>query len=67
MAIFSGIMSLLVVFVPETHGPTLLKWRIKKEGNAPPALSARQVVTVYKVALARPIVYLFTGKCLLLM
>jgi hypothetical protein len=62
MAIFSGFMSLLAAFVPETHGPTLLKWRIKQEGNAPPALSARQVVAVYKVALARPIVYLFTGE-----
>lgn len=65
MAIFSGIMSLLAAFVPETHGPTLLKWRIKKEGNAPPALSIKQVIAVYKVALARPIVYLFTGECLL--
>lgn len=62
MAIFSGLMSFLVVFVPETHGPTLLKWKIKREGNAPPALSAKQVVAVYKVALARPIVYLFTGE-----
>lgn len=60
MAIFSGLMSLLAAFVPETHGPTLLKWKVKKEGRAPPALSARQVVAVYKVALARPIVYLFT-------
>ena len=38
MAIFSTFMSLLAAFVPETHGPTLLKWRIAKEGNAPPPL-----------------------------
>ena len=62
MAIFSTVMSLLAAFVPETHGPTLLKWKIKREGNAPPSLTASQVVGVYKVALARPFVYMITRE-----
>ena len=62
MAIFAGVMTVAVAFCPETHGPTLLKRRIKKAGNAPPSLTAQEVVTIYKVALARPILYLFTGE-----
>ena len=50
----------LVALVPETHGPTLLKWRVAKEGNAPPPLSGPAILDVYKVALSRPIIYLFS-------
>jgi hypothetical protein len=62
MAIFSTVFSVLAAFVPETHGPTLLKWRIAKEGKSRPPLKFSQVMAVFKVALARPVVYLFTGK-----
>jgi hypothetical protein len=62
MAIFSTVFSLLAAFVPETHGPTLLKWRIAKEGKSRPRLKFSQVMAVFKVALARPVIYLFTGK-----
>lgn len=62
MAIFCTVTSILVAFVPETHGPTLLKWRVKKEGNAPPPVGARKILAVYRVALARPIIYLFSGE-----
>jgi hypothetical protein len=61
MAVFSAILSILVALVPETHGPTLLKWRIAKEGKAPPPLKFSKVMSVFRVALARPIIYLFTG------
>lgn len=61
MAIFSGVLCILVAFVPETHGPTLLQWRIAKNGEAPPPASFRKVVYVFKGALARPVIYLFTG------
>ncbi|KAK7029828.1 major facilitator superfamily domain-containing protein [Favolaschia claudopus] len=30
MAIFNTVLSILVAFVPETHGPTLLKWRLER-------------------------------------
>ncbi|KAJ7468451.1 major facilitator superfamily domain-containing protein, partial [Mycena latifolia] len=66
MAIFSTVMSILVAFIPETHGPTLLKWRIAKQGNAPPPLEFAQIMAVFKVALARPIVYLFTEPVVML-
>ncbi|KAJ7075667.1 major facilitator superfamily domain-containing protein [Mycena belliarum] len=66
MAIFSTFMSILVALVPETHGPTLLKRRIAKAGNAPPPLDFLQVMGVFKVALARPIIYLFTEPVVML-
>jgi hypothetical protein len=62
MAIFSTVLTILVALIPETHGPTLLKWRIAKEGRAPPALKFGKVMNVFKVALARPMIFLFTGK-----
>ncbi|KAJ7216271.1 major facilitator superfamily domain-containing protein [Mycena haematopus] len=65
MAIFSTIMSILVGLVPETHGPTLLRWRIAKEGKAPP-LHFGKIMSVFKVALARPIIYLFTEPVVML-
>jgi DHA1 family multidrug resistance protein-like MFS transporter len=61
MAIFSTTISILVAFVPETHGPTLLKWKIAKAGNAPPSLKFGTIMSVFRTALARPIIYLFTG------
>lgn len=64
MAIFSTVMSIAAAFVPETHGPTLLAWRIKREGNAPPPLSAAKIIRVYKTALSRPFIYIFTGQLL---
>ncbi|KDE07235.1 hypothetical protein MVLG_02457 [Microbotryum lychnidis-dioicae p1A1 Lamole] len=60
MAIFSTVMSILVALAPETHGPTILKAKIKREGNAPPALTFIQAINVYKVAIKRPLLYLFT-------
>ncbi|KAJ7819511.1 major facilitator superfamily domain-containing protein [Mycena leptocephala] len=60
MAIFSTVLTILVALIPETHGPTLLKWRIAKEGRAPPALKFGKVMNVFKVALARPMIFLFT-------
>jgi hypothetical protein len=62
MAIFSTVLSILVAFIPETHGPTLHKWKLAKEGNAPPPPKLGKVMAVFKVALSRPMVYLFTGK-----
>ncbi|KAM0748001.1 MFS general substrate transporter [Meredithblackwellia eburnea MCA 4105] len=59
-AILNTICSICVCFVPETHGPTLYKWRQKKEGKQPPKLKLGQVIGVYKTALSRPILYLFT-------
>ncbi|KAJ7764895.1 major facilitator superfamily domain-containing protein [Mycena metata] len=66
MAIFSAVLSILVAFVPETHGPTLLKWRMAKNGEAPPPSSVRQVMSVFKGALSRPIIYLFTEPVVML-
>ncbi|KAK7029829.1 MFS transporter [Favolaschia claudopus] len=66
MAIFSTVLSILVAFVPETHGPTLLKWRIEREGNTPPPLTFNKVMAVFRVALARPVVYLFTEPVVML-
>ncbi|KAJ6482919.1 major facilitator superfamily domain-containing protein [Mycena vitilis] len=51
---------ILVALIPETHAPTLLRWRIAKEGNAPPPLKFGKIVAVFKSALARPMIYLFT-------
>lgn len=62
MAIFNTVVSIAVAFIPESHGPTLLKWRIASEGNAPPPLAFSKIVGVYKTALSRPIIYLFTGE-----
>ncbi|KAJ7938356.1 major facilitator superfamily domain-containing protein, partial [Mycena leptocephala] len=66
MAIFSTVFSVLAAFVPETHGPTLLKWRIAKEGKSRPPLKFSQVMAVFKVALARPVIYLFTEPVVLI-
>ncbi|KAJ7764896.1 major facilitator superfamily domain-containing protein, partial [Mycena metata] len=60
MAIFCAVFSILVAFVPETHGPTLLKRKIAKSGQAPPATTLSKVVSVFKTAISRPIIYLFT-------
>ncbi|KAJ6476266.1 major facilitator superfamily domain-containing protein [Mycena sanguinolenta] len=60
MAIFCTVLSILVAFIPETHGPTLLKWRNAKEGNAPPPVKLSQIIAVLKVGLSRPLLYLFT-------
>ncbi|KAJ7160957.1 major facilitator superfamily domain-containing protein [Mycena filopes] len=65
-AIFCTVLSILVAFIPETHGPTLLKWKHKKQGNAPPPLKFGQVMTVFRGAIARPMVYLFTEPVVML-
>ncbi|KAK7055159.1 hypothetical protein R3P38DRAFT_2845480 [Favolaschia claudopus] len=57
---------ILVAFVPETHGPTLLKWRLEREGNTPAPLTFRKIITVFRVALARPVLYLFTEPVVML-
>ncbi|KAJ7756231.1 major facilitator superfamily domain-containing protein [Mycena metata] len=66
MAIFCTVLSILVVFVPETHGPTLLKWKNKRQGQAPPPLEFGKVMTVFKTAIARPMIYLFTEPVVML-
>ncbi|KAJ7042798.1 major facilitator superfamily domain-containing protein [Mycena alexandri] len=66
MAIFCTVMSILVAFVPETHGPTLLKWKNKKQGKAPPPLKFGKVMTVFRIAIARPMIYLFTEPVVML-
>ncbi|GAA6011048.1 hypothetical protein JCM10207_005477 [Rhodosporidiobolus poonsookiae] len=66
MALYSTITTLLVALVPETHGPTLLRWqqqREAKEGGGEvqaekPDLG--KVMTVYGQALKRPMLFLFT-------
>lgn len=67
MAIFSTFTSLLVALVPETHGPTLLKQKLKKaasndEGAAVPKVSFGKILRVYQQALKRPIVFFCTGE-----
>nr|GAT58078.1 MFS transporter [Mycena chlorophos] len=54
MAILSTTLSILVALLPETHGPTLLKRR-QAETESPKA-----VLSVFKNAMARPVLYLFT-------
>ncbi|KAJ6478602.1 major facilitator superfamily domain-containing protein [Mycena vitilis] len=66
MAVFSTVFSALAAFVPETHGPTLLKWRISKEGKEPAALELGQVWAVFKIALARPVIFLFTEPVIMM-
>ncbi|KAF7297331.1 MFS transporter [Mycena indigotica] len=61
MAIFSCVISILVALVPETHGPTLLQWREQRRlGSSSPRIPFRAQITLFKRALARPIIYLFT-------
>ncbi|KAF8147738.1 major facilitator superfamily domain-containing protein [Mycena galopus ATCC 62051] len=66
MAMFCTILSIPVALVPETHGPTLLKWRIAREGRAPPPLPFDKIMPVFKVALLRPLIYLFTEPMVML-
>jgi DHA1 family multidrug resistance protein-like MFS transporter len=65
MAIIATVTSIAVAFVPETHGPTLLKWKLEKEGHKPPKIPLSKFLSVYKTALSRPVLYLFTGELLL--
>ncbi|KAJ7186900.1 major facilitator superfamily domain-containing protein [Mycena filopes] len=60
MAIFCGVFSILVAFVPETHGPTLLRWKMAKSGQAPPPTTFNKVISVFRTAISRPVIYLFT-------
>ncbi|CAK5271161.1 unnamed protein product [Mycena citricolor] len=62
IAIFGTFIGLLVALVPETHGPTLLRWKLRRQGQETPALTVAKIVATYKVALARPVLYLVTGK-----
>ncbi|KAM0789800.1 hypothetical protein ACM66B_006652 [Microbotryomycetes sp. NB124-2] len=66
MAIFITLATTAAVLVPETHGPTILKRKLAHQGQSPPKLSRSQVVNVYKVAMSRPILYLFTEPIVLL-
>ncbi|PRQ70358.1 Major facilitator superfamily domain-containing protein [Rhodotorula toruloides] len=66
MAIFSTVTSILVAFVPETHHPTLHRWRLAKEAAVEVKPGGWQVIFgVYKQALARPFVFLFTEPVVL--
>ncbi|KAF7297315.1 MFS transporter [Mycena indigotica] len=67
IAIFSSVTSLMVAFVPETHGPTLLKWRLQRENKElAPKTDIKKLMSVLKVAISRPIVYLFTEPVVML-
>ncbi|KAJ6510593.1 hypothetical protein C8R45DRAFT_921340 [Mycena sanguinolenta] len=57
---------ILVALVPETHGPTLVKWRLAKAGKAPPPLHFTKIMAVFRIALARPMIYLFTEPVVML-
>lgn len=59
-AIFITVTSIFAALVPETHAPTLMKRRLKRQGIEPPELSASQVVDVYRVALSRPFIFIAT-------
>lgn len=59
-AILISVTSIFAAMVPETHGPTIMKRRLERQGQAPPKLSFGKIVQVFKVALSRPILYLFT-------
>lgn len=62
IAIFCTLTSLLAAFVPESHHPTLMRQRAEKESSEPVARkSVADVVRVYKGALSRPFIFLFTG------
>lgn len=66
MAIFCTVTSILAAFVPETHHPTLIRRRAEKEsGEVVARKSASDVLRVYKGALSRPFIFLFTGACAL--
>ncbi|BGO96090.1 hypothetical protein NBRC10512v2_007808 [Rhodotorula toruloides] len=66
MAIFSTVTSILVAFVPETHHPTLHRWRLAKEASVEVKSGGwRVILGVYKQALARPFVFLFTEPVVL--
>ncbi|BGP35817.1 hypothetical protein JCM10296v2_007669 [Rhodotorula toruloides] len=66
MAIFSTVTSILVAFVPETHHPTLHRWRLAKEVAVEVKPGGWRVIFgVYKQALARPFVFLFTEPVVL--
>ncbi|KAK4056382.1 hypothetical protein OIO90_002525 [Microbotryomycetes sp. JL221] len=60
MAIFITITTIAAAMVPETHAPTILKRKLEKQGQPAPKLSPGKVVGVYKTAMSRPLVYLFT-------
>lgn len=62
VAIFITVTSIAAALVPETHAPTLMKKRVKKQGNAPPPLTRAQILGTFKVALARPLTYLVKGE-----
>lgn len=65
MAIFSTVTSIMVAFVPETHGPTLAKreaaksMRLEKKRGG---VDLRKIVGVYKQALKRPVLFFVTGE-----
>lgn len=60
MAIFITLTSIGAALVPETFHPTIIKRKLKLQGRSPAKLSRQELVSVFRVALSRPIVYLFT-------
>ncbi|GAA5830567.1 hypothetical protein JCM3766R1_002764 [Sporobolomyces carnicolor] len=68
MAIFSTVTSIMVAFVPETHGPTLAKreaaksMRLEKKRGG---VDLRKIVGVYKQALKRPVLFFVTEPIVL--
>ncbi|GAA5984049.1 hypothetical protein JCM5350_005004 [Sporobolomyces pararoseus] len=68
MAIFSTVTSIAVALVPETHGPTLLKQKLKAEASSAevvPKVSFGKIITTYKIALKRPVLFFFTEPIVL--
>ncbi|KAF7307831.1 MFS transporter [Mycena kentingensis (nom. inval.)] len=55
MAIFSTVLSVFVALVPETHGPTLHRWRENDAQKFP----LRKQIVLLRRTLAIPVVYLF--------
>ncbi|KAF7307797.1 MFS transporter [Mycena kentingensis (nom. inval.)] len=67
IAIFSTVTSILVALLPETHGPTLLKWRLQRENkHDAPSMNFGRTFEVMKLSILRPVIYLFTEPVVML-
>lgn len=57
--IYTVLTSVAVMLLPETHGPTILRRRMKREGVEVDKPTFGQVVNTYVIALKRPMEFLF--------
>nr|GAT58080.1 MFS transporter [Mycena chlorophos] len=62
IAIFCGVTSIGVAFLPETAGPQLLERKLKRENPEllPPKKSTGENISALVTSMSRPIVFLFT-------